>query len=187
LLVDKICSSVCPEHYSVLEETDGISGLESRKSFICPTTQNVALLFVVSANSMHTPLLRARQRSIGMSISVQPCITQWGRKRNRQYSVAIRWWGKETYVALFQLFLKKKKNQLLHPTCALITGSQDPGRKPGILFAFTAEENHLGMERDLPSSRTKKCPFMASAFTLQADQSCASNNPLSPETRVQSS
>ena len=44
MFVAQICSSVCPEHYSVLEETDCISGLESRKSFICPTTQNLALL-----------------------------------------------------------------------------------------------------------------------------------------------
>lgn len=77
--------------------------------------------------------------------------------------------------------------KLLCPTCVLITGSQDPGRKPGILFALTVEENHLGMERDLPSSRTKKCPFIASAFTLQGDQSCASNNPSPPEIVVQSS
>lgn len=63
LFVAQICSSVCPEHYSVLEETDCISGLESRKSFICPATQNLALLV--------TGLSRLNAHSISESTAVE--------------------------------------------------------------------------------------------------------------------
>lgn len=44
LFVTQICCSGCAEHHGLLEEIDYISCLESKKSFICPTPQNLSLL-----------------------------------------------------------------------------------------------------------------------------------------------